>query len=211
MWNVYLQRRLVLRLPTFDPQLRQAVQKVCVTAFKNLKTPRGLREWYGKAISVIRDPGPTVQQALPTSKQCLPAQLLSQGLTTAQNATDFATKHGLSKSCVYWTAVNAILQQLSSPLQGAHSVLKDKLCQCPVIRERNGTTVGGCMDHVVLRSHCDWKALLGPQFVDVVTGNARNQFISSSNSVSEEMDDLRCSLLELSLPSLMACPGTHVC
>jgi len=188
--------------------LGQAVQEACVTAFKKLKTPRGLRDWYGKAISVIPDPGPTMQQALSTGKQCLPAQLLSQGLTTVQNATDFATEHSLSESCVYWTADSAILQQLSSPLKGAaHSVLKDTPCQCLVIRERYGTTVGGCMDHVVLRSHCDWKALFGQDFVDVLTRNARNQFIPDSDSVSERMDGLRSSLLELSLPSLMACPG----
>ena len=202
MWNVYVQRRLVLRLPSFDPQLGQVVQKACVTAFKKLKTPRGLRDRYGKAISVIPDPGPTVQPALSTGKQRLPAQLLSQGLTTVQNATNFATEHSLSESCMYWTADSTIMQQLSSPLQGAaHTVLKDTPCQCPVIRERYGTTVGGCTDHVVLRSHCDWKALYGPDFVDVLTANARNQLKPDSDSVSEKMDG--CA------PPCSNCPYLH--
>ena len=63
------------------------------------------------------------------------------------------------------------------------------------------------MDHVVLRSHCDWKAFFGQDFVSVLTENTRNQFIPDSDSVSEKMDGLRSSLFELSLPSPMACPG----
>ena len=76
-------------------------------------------------------------------------------------------------------------------------------CHSGTVQYNGGRVYGPCSTEKSLRL----EALFGQDFVDVLAGNAGNQFIPHSDSVCEKMDGLRSSLLELSLPSLMACPG----
>ena len=190
VWGTELQRRIVMRVPTYNKRTINSVKISPRSQIAHLSLPQSLRTWLGRIVSVIPLQATKLRDAVRGGAPLRTVNTVVRELQAGvQNGTVQAVPLQVGSQRRAW--------QFSDCAQVQHAVVQrvsrqlvqrgERRCRCKRLMQQH-PELQNDLQHVILRTHRQWECLMGAAGADTLSGNSRQCVVPSMTVLEERMD-----------------------
>ena len=203
MWGVELQRRFIVRVPTYHRHTINGIKRSLRSQIAQHDVPQTLKAWLSRALSVLPLQAHKLKDVFRGGAALRTVRMTADELVSGiklgtYDASPFLVG-GQQRAWVF-KEPSEVQPRVVQEIQRQLARRQGRRCTCAALM-RQHPALRNDLGHVVLRTRSQWACLFSDEGADTLSSNARQCVIPSIDVLAAQMELFQTSLQRMTVPA----------